>query len=156
MMTFDEAKYALAELTNDEGYKGLSAEAKQQAIFDLAKEISVETTGTKTVLYSGYVDGKRAMDIAEAMADADSNIRIINKTDVGKFLDSVEFKDAIAQTEGLTEYKWDTALELTEVKNKLYHPTNSPWAEASKRFVSSAKGEIMLIAGEGRETSVFN
>ena len=79
MMTLKQAEEALAKLIDD---KGLSAAEKQQAIFNIAKELSADIPGTKTVLYSGYVDGKKTENIALSMYDDSPNIRIINKTGV--------------------------------------------------------------------------
>ncbi|MDR0468146.1 MAG: hypothetical protein LBG67_04775 [Campylobacteraceae bacterium] len=173
MMTFDEAKYALAKLISDEKYKDLSAAEKQQAILDLAKDVNADMAGSKTVLYSGSVKvndetAMKAWDIAKEMAK-DPNVRIIDKTDVGKFLDSVEFKNAIYATV-VDDYKAyltgdlsPEAMEIAKSKietfdnEKIYHATDGVWAEASQRFASSAKGEVILIVGEERGlNSVFS
>jgi hypothetical protein len=172
-MTFDEAKYALAKLISDEKYKDLSAAEKQQAILDLAKDVNADMAGSKTVLYSGSVKvndetAMKAWDIAKEMAK-DPNVRIIDKTDVGKFLDSVEFKNAIYATV-VDDYKAyltgdlsPEAMEIAKSKietfdnEKIYHATDGVWAEASQRFASSAKGEVILIVGEERGlNSVFS
>ena len=172
MMTLKQAEEALAKLINDEEYKKLSTEAKQQKIFDIAKELSTDTAGSKTVLFSGRLYGrtiKTGDDIAEKIANNISDVRIINKTDVGQFLGSIEFNNAIYATiDNYDAYKAGNLspedVKIVEskvnlIRAQLVDPTDGPWAEASKRFVASAKGEVILIIGDGRagrEASVFS
>jgi len=159
MMTFKQAKTALKKLINSQEYKDLSAKEKQQEIFKISKKVNADREGTKTVLYSGSINGKSTGDIAEEMAGADSNIRIINKTDIGTFLDSPAFKDAIYATVDVdydTYVKNELSPEKREIAENLnnqliYNGKDGFWAEASKRFVSSAKDETLLLIGEPRK-----
>ena len=52
MKTLEQAYKELADLVAN---TDLSAADKQQKIFDIAKELSADIPGTKTVLYSGNV-----------------------------------------------------------------------------------------------------
>jgi hypothetical protein len=156
-MTFKQAKTALRKLINSQEYKDLSAKEKQQEIFKISKKVNADRDGTKTVLYSGSINGKSAWDIAKEMAK-DPNARIVDKTDVGKFLGSKPFKDAIYATVDVdydTYVKNELSPEKREIAENLnnqliYNGKDGFWAEASKRFVSSAKDETLLLIGEPR------
>jgi hypothetical protein len=162
MMTEQQAKIALNDLVNSESYKSLSSEAKQQALFNLSKDISIDASGSKTVFYTGKIDGRSANSIVEEMIKKGDDIRVINKTDAALFLNSKEFKKALYETAGID---WNSYLrgtlsanELNIIKNlndtKLYHPTEGFWAEASRRFAKATKGEVIALIGTGLDDKI--
>src|SRR4051812_40771313 len=52
------------------------------------------TQGSITLLYSGPVDGVSSSNVIKAMMDQglDGGVRLLDKTQVGQFLSSLEFK----------------------------------------------------------------
>jgi hypothetical protein len=155
MMTEQQAQIVLNDLINSESYKSLSSEAKQQTLFNISKDISVDASGSTTILYSGNIDGQKTSDIAVAMAKADPSMRIINNTDAAQFLNSDNFKKAFYETAGINGKDYMDGLLFPEQKaiikdlndNKLYSSTG-PWAEASKRFVQETKGRVIILIGK--------
>ncbi|MDR2081738.1 MAG: hypothetical protein LBP54_07645 [Campylobacteraceae bacterium] len=88
---------ALQEL-DTEGFKSLSNEMKLQRLDEIVNSLSADTSGSKTVFYSGIMaDGQKAEDIVNAMTDADPTLRVINKTDAGLFLNNQKFQEALAE-----------------------------------------------------------
>ncbi len=63
-------------------------ESKEDFI-DYLKEISVESEGNKTILYSGYSSSNDVDKTFMNSLRSDSNNRMIDKTDLGKFLGSI-------------------------------------------------------------------
>jgi hypothetical protein len=147
-------------------FKSLSNKAKIERLEELAKSLSADVSGSKTVFYSGTIEGQSARDIAEAIADKDPNARIINKTAVGDFLGNAKFEKALAEAMDIDFNllkKGDVPSSLlNEYNSKLYNtdPANGKlgfWSEASKRFAMTAKGDIIaLIGDDANKARVFN
>ncbi|MDR2790405.1 MAG: hypothetical protein LBB59_05470 [Campylobacteraceae bacterium] len=139
-MTLQEA---LQELDTT-GFKSLSNEMKLQKLDELAKSLSADTSGSKTVFYSGILaDGQKAEDIVDAMTDADPTLRVIDKTDAGKFLGDVKFQKALAEAMGidLDDFRdGKTPPDILDAYNsKLYHPTDVPMGRSIQAICSSRK-----------------
>ena len=125
----------------------------KEELLAIARQLSANAQGNVTVLYSGIVNGVSSSKIANAMK-TDPNIRIINNTDIAKFLDSNEFLDALGATKGLTLDEMRGAVSLSAekqilkdeiVKNWLFEPKTGAWAEASQRFVAATTGEVRIL-----------
>ena len=69
-----------------------------EALRSLANQVSVESTGRVTVLYSGQVgSGISANSIIEGMVAQGEDIRVINKTPAADFLSSKPYQNAVAK-----------------------------------------------------------
>ncbi|MDR2636181.1 MAG: hypothetical protein LBC08_05065, partial [Campylobacteraceae bacterium] len=155
MMTEQQAQITLDHLINSESYKSLSSEAKQQALFNISKDVSVDASGSTTILYSGNIDGQKTGDIVATIAELDPNVRIINNTDAARFLNSKKLKKALYETTGIdwNSYIRDTlspeqkAIIKDLNDNKLYSSTG-PWSQASKRFAQETKGRVIILIGK--------
>ncbi len=125
----------------------------QEALLNLVKQVNVDdATGNVTVLWSGFGD------VAEQMTN-DPSTRVIGKTSAAKFIESREFREALAATIGMDFDDWINpnivTAEKTALQNWLYHGTDGPWADASKRFVEATTGEVRIMTLAPREDSVL-
>ncbi|MDI9335498.1 MAG: hypothetical protein QM520_00475 [Gammaproteobacteria bacterium] len=165
MSTFN-LQEALSQLSNPSQYNSI------QALYDLAKQVNVDASGSVTILFSGEstaynTDGQLIISnrqLLEGMKRSGVSIREIGDTDVAKFLDSPEFKQALARQYNLDERDLNTKLAdlspdkqvaLKSMNDALYHPTNGPWAKASDRFVEATKGEVRTLTGGAMAGRVF-
>lgn len=140
IITYDEAISELKQLTSSGKYE-------LSDLMALGSRVSVATAegksqGSITLLYSGKMgDVSTTTIISEIIKKGeDGNLRIIDKTQAGAFLNSTAFNKAFLQlTEGMTSD------EIKAAKDSLFHPTVGPWAEASKRFASETVGEVRFL-----------
>lgn len=140
-----------------------TTELTPQALTNLAKQVSIEASGAVTVLYGGKLpDGSFASDAITSMVKNGDDIRVIDKTPLGNFLTSDEYKFAAAKASGLSD-----ADAIKFVENKytgraldwLYSTdiNTSPWADASKRFAEATTGEVRLLVGsDANPARIFN
>jgi Ca2+-binding RTX toxin-like protein len=97
--------------------------------------------GTVTLLYSGGINGVKSEDYIGKMIESHADdIRVLDKTQVAKFLESDEFEKAW--------FKFSTEAEL-------YHGSTGPWAKASARFVADTVGDVRLLGFNASDRSVF-
>lgn len=68
----------------------------QSRLLDFVKQLSVDAPGSKTVLYSGYIDGVHASEIINQMM-GNPDVRLIDKTMAAEVLSSDAFKAKVAQ-----------------------------------------------------------
>jgi hypothetical protein len=137
-----------------------SAYTTTDALLKLASEVSIETTGKITVLYSGNMsNGTSANNVIEAMVANSEDVRVINKTPAAEFLNSREFKDAVARAHGITLKEMSATLNPTDAAKAanawLYDGKSGPWAETSKRFMDATVGEVRIMTTSPRLTSVL-
>lgn len=123
----------------------------------LARQVSVESPGQVTVLYSGRVaDRVSAWNIVKAMEEAGENVRLIDRTEINSFLNSREFTRAAAVAHGVTVDDMRRGDPIAKAANDwLYHPTDGPWADASARFADATRGEVKVIASGAAPDRVF-
>jgi Ca2+-binding RTX toxin-like protein len=143
-----------------------------QALYDLVKQVNINATGRVTILFSGETVSYGAnnkpiisrQDIVNAMKLNGESIRIIDDTDAAKFLNSQEFKLALAGQYGLdgrdleslpADLSSTKQAALKSMNDALYHPTSGPWAEASGRFVDATDGEVRTLTGGAQPDRVF-
>ena len=129
-----------------------TTERTPQALLNLVRQISVEATGSITVFYGGNLpDGSNATAVIGKMVEAGEDIRVIDRTPVGKFLLSPEFLAAAGQASGLSGDDLDLFVRGELGKNPatdwIYSAdiNSGPWAAASKNFAAATTGEVRLF-----------
>ena len=168
----------MSTLTLQQALNQLSSQPGQynsvQALYDLAKQVNINASGSVTILYSGQItsydsNGKPIVSTAavlDAMKLNGESIRIIDTTDAAKFLDSQQFREALAAQYDLNgddlrakpaDLSPTKQAALKSMNDALYHPTTGPWAEASGRFVDATVGEVRtLTGGASADRGVFS
>ncbi len=150
-----------APLSSDEAIEALLREPSRyqtpEALRELARQVSVDSPGNVTVLYSGGVtDRVSSWQIVKAMEDAGEDVRLIDRTEANKFLSSRPFQSATATAHGIS---YQDLTERTPAARAagdwLYHPTEGPWADASARFADATRGEVKVIASGASPDRVF-
>lgn len=115
-------------------------------LLDLVRQISIETpadkSGVPTLLYSGNMTpestGPHTKIIAEHIkANYANKIRVIDSTEVAKFLSSEPFENTLKKIFSDNQAARDAWL---------YDATKGPWAIASEAFVRAAQGPIEVMA----------
>lgn len=149
---------AYQELANNFAF--YSNPTNRAALLNLAAQVdATNSTGTVTLAYSGQMNsGLHSSDVINTLKANKENVRLIDYTDAGKFLDSDDFLDAVAKSFDLTGFA-----ELREAPSShpanmwLFNPiaTEGPWALASEKFISSATGEIWSFSNGADPTRVF-
>ena len=122
--------------------------------------MSVDVPGsTVTVLYSGKIgDNLHSGVVAATLADADPAVRTINKTEVGEFLDSRGFKDALRDALGPPSIEREALFKrLTEGTRDASNTRvpDSLWDAQSARFVDATVGEVRTLTSGALADSVF-
>ena len=102
----------MSTLTFQEALDALGSQPGQynsvQALYNLAKQVNINATGSVTILYSGQstsygANGKPIVSteaVFEAMKLNGESIRILDDTDAAKFLGSKEFKRLLLNSMG--------------------------------------------------------
>ncbi|MBT2746631.1 peptidoglycan-binding domain-containing protein [Lysobacter sp. ISL-50] len=91
-----------------------------------------------------------------AMRAAGEDVRVINGSQAADFLESRDFKYAIARSYGLADPEpLITGNYRGPATDWLYHPTEGPWADASGRFADKTVGEVRAIVSDAQPTRVF-
>jgi Ca2+-binding RTX toxin-like protein len=149
--TLNEALTALSTFTS-------TGDALKADLLNLVKQVSVDAQGTVTVLYSGNigVNGPYSGNVVKAMLDSGQDIRVIDKTVTREFLNSEEFLVKVADAFGIdyTDLR-DRTPAATDANNWLFHGTDSPWADASKRFAEATTGEVRCLVPLAGADRVF-
>ena len=147
---------AYQELSNNFAF--YSNPANRQALLELVGRVdATNSTGAVTLAYSGPMNsGLHSTDVINTLKANDENVRLIDKTDAGKFLESREFRDVVAKSFGLEDSRALGEAPSTHEANKwLYNATEGPWALASEKFIGSATGEIWGLTNGADPTRVF-
>ena len=95
------------------------------------------------MLYSGKIGGIDSNAIIEGMLAQGEDIRVINKTPAAVFLDSAEYKFAVARAYGVSLDEVKTP--CTAANQFLFAPKDGVWAEASSRFFAGASGDVRTL-----------
>lgn len=122
-------------------------ESKEDFI-DYLKEISVESEGNKTILYSGYSSSNDVDKTFMNSLRSDPNNRMIDKTDLGKFLSSItanEGDDYFTEGQKLQRKLIDLFGSKDELTNYLFSVPNGAWDSSSKRFIEEGSGKIDIF-----------
>ena len=131
---------------------------------ELAKNVSIEdakaNSNAITYLYSGgHMDnnGKwvSVRDTYITPELGNENVRLIDRTYLGQFLDSDEYRNALIRAYVNEGY------DLTTASNKATAYTggtgnSGPWADASKRFASETIGEVKVFLALRKILCKFN
>jgi Ca2+-binding RTX toxin-like protein len=133
-----------------------SSYATADALLKLVREVSVESSGAVTVLYSGKIsEGVWSTDVIDAMRAAGDDVRLIDKTEAAAFLQSDEFLGALGRTQGVSLAQMQDRDFRHPVKNWLFDAKIGPWADTSARFVEATVGEVRVLAPYADSTRVF-
>lgn len=125
-----------------------SIDATQADIISFVRQLSVEVSGSTTVLYAGSIENTPAWQIVESMG---GDVRHIGRTMVAEVLNSDEFKAKVAQSFGLTAARFEAELGNPESA----HPakiwlnkggSGGPWATASEMFVEATTGPVRILS----------
>lgn len=125
----------------------------EDALRALVNEISVEASGKTTLLYSGplakdatgntLIDSRHAV---QKLVDGGADIRVIDKTEVAKFLDvRPEGGNTVLRNHLLQVFGTDPTIRGTTANNFLHHGTTGLWAVGSKNFVQATVGEVITL-----------
>lgn len=144
------AAQAIALLTGNP-----TAYSSPEALLELAKQVSVEASGSVTVLYSGSVGDAHSTDVVKSIIAGGADVRVIDKTEASLLLSSDEFLDALGRSQGLSLNQMLDRSFDHPIKTWLFDPQNGPWADASARFAGATVGEVRVIAPNADATRVF-
>ncbi len=125
-----------------------------EALRALLAQVSVESTGRVTVLYSGSVGGVASTPLVAAMVQAGQDIRVLDKTESFKLLTNTEFKQAVAAAHGLND------IDKLEIRNTpanefLNNSKTGLWANASERFAQGSTGDVRTITPNAVADRIF-
>ena len=145
-MTFANTNAAIQELAN--------VGANQSDIIRFVQQLSVEASGTTTVLYSGDIAaGTPAWKIVESMGN---DVRHVGKTMAAEVLNSAEFKAKVAQAfDYATLQDFIDAPDSDLAKLWMNKGGSGPWATASEMFVDATNGPVKILTELPAEDSVF-
>lgn len=122
----------------------------------LAERVDADSPGQTTVLYSGRLGQTLSSErVAKALDESIQDLRIINNSEIAKFLASDEFSSAAADLDGVLASDFTQPGYRSPTTDWLYHPTDGPWAQASARFADGAKGDVRVIAPNATPDRVF-
>ena len=155
----------MKNLTLEQANELLKTANTKQDIINILNKLNLSSPETKTILYSGIQDMDGFKDYLKK-TNQYNNVRMIDKTSVGEFLNIWENKNlqnALTRAFGngdpefdvIEEYKKrgnaDGKVPPSEL-NKFFHDVDKKdsglWDIASRRFVSKIKGEIVTAIGK--------
>jgi hypothetical protein len=135
---------------------GVGATPTPEELRRLAAEVSVDSPGRVTVLYSGNTaQGVHSTDVVNAMRAAGEDVRIIDRSQAARFLQSDAFNDSVARAFNISPEQLKSGPEGASARAWLYHPTEGPWADASARFAEQTRGEVKLLVNGADPQRVF-
>ncbi|MCE4297212.1 peptidoglycan-binding protein [Xanthomonas hortorum] len=127
-----------------------------ESLRSLAAQVDANASGKVTVLYSGpAAKDIWSTDVIGSMIDSGEDIRVIDKSQASKFLNSREFYTALADIYEISPRELIEGSHRGPATEWLYHPTQGPWADASGRFADATVGEVHAIVGDAQPSRVF-
>ncbi|NJC36450.1 peptidoglycan hydrolase-like protein with peptidoglycan-binding domain [Xanthomonas arboricola] len=127
-----------------------------ESLRSLAAQVDANASGKVTVLYSGpAAKDIWSTDVIGSMIDSGEDIRVIDKSQASKFLNSREFYTALADIYEISPRELIDGSHRGPATEWLYHPTQGPWADASGRFADATVGEVHAIVGDAQPSRVF-
>ncbi|UXA69442.1 peptidoglycan-binding protein [Xanthomonas prunicola] len=127
-----------------------------ESLRSLAAQVDANAFGKVTVLYSGpAAKDIWSTDVIGSMIDSGEDIRVIDKSQASKFLNSREFYTALADIYEISPRELIEGSHRGPATEWLYHPTQGPWADASGRFADATVGEVHAIVGDAQPSRVF-
>jgi hypothetical protein len=128
--------------------------ATPEALRTLANELSIDSPGKVTVLYSNFNKFLNGEDVIDGMIRQGDDIRAIDRTAFATFVESDAFQQATVKAFRLADLD-QLKIPDTPANNFLYDGQTGVWAEGSARFVSATTGEVRLLVVDPREQSVW-
>ena len=146
-----------ADAAEDALLKDPEAYSTREGLRGLARQVSIESPGRVTVLYSGDVANRvSSWNVVTAMDAAGEEIRIIDRSQAVKFLNSDEFIQLVARVHGVQATDIERRTEAVKAANTwLFDAERGPWADASARFADATRGEVKVIASGAAPDRVF-
>ncbi|WP_419744728.1 peptidoglycan-binding protein [Xanthomonas phaseoli] len=127
-----------------------------ESLRSLAAQVDANASGKVTVLYSGpAAKDIWSTDVIGSMIESGEDIRVIDKSQASKFLNSREFYTALADIYDISPRELIDGSHRGPATEWLYHPTQGPWADASGRFADATVGEVHAIVGDAQPSRVF-
>ncbi|MCC8624561.1 peptidoglycan-binding protein [Xanthomonas vesicatoria] len=127
-----------------------------ESLRSLAAQVDANASGKVTVLYSGpAAKDIWSTDVIGSMIGSGEDIRVIDKSQASKFLNSREFYTALADIYEISPRELIDGSHRGPATEWLYHPTQGPWADASGRFADATVGEVHAIVGDAQPSRVF-
>ncbi len=123
----------------------------------LAAQVDADASGTVTVLYGGHVAKDiHSTEVIKGMIAAGEDVRVIDKSQAARFLQSDDFYHAVAETYGLPDFQSLTNGSYRgPATDWLYNGKSGPWADASGRFADATKGEVRAVVNGAEPDRVF-
>ncbi|PXY95184.1 hypothetical protein DKK76_06975, partial [Frischella perrara] len=142
----------MAGITAAEAEKKLSGIKDAEGLRNLINQLDVSTHGSKTVLYSGMVNGERSTKIINAL-QKDPNYRVIDNTEAAKFLSTADkygspLNRKLNSLFGTTHSKKLSSQSIEFLfgsQQNEVRQNNGAWDTVSKKFVSGASGNVEVI-----------
>ena len=156
-------------LTAEQANELLDSVHTKEQLLDLIDRVDHRVDGPVTVLYSGFTgefhsEGTRRLHsgaIAEALHRSGYNVRTIDQSEAGKFLN---------QSEGTQFYNEKLRRKLEEIFRDNPHElmdfmdgerignsriNNGVWDRLSAKYAADAVGEVVTLTGSAVDTRVF-
>ena len=147
-ISYEEALKKLEILTEDDRV------ATQFELRSLASEVSVDADGKITVLYGGTLaSGDGAGKVVKAMADNNSDLRVITNTQARLLLEDEFFKRAIAKSFGVARDLVDK--NNGNPANLFLEGTDGLWGDTSVRFIQETTGEVRILTESPNPTRIL-
>ncbi|MEO1324682.1 MAG: hypothetical protein AAFV59_16945 [Pseudomonadota bacterium] len=126
---------------------------------DYAKQIAATlsatpVSGKTAVFYSAVGD-------VESLLKGHPDFTTLGQTEVGQFLNSDQFRDAVRDHAPADAYHVDANGNSSRVYNHPYHEAigggskNSVWGEASKRFAKEVTGDVNFVGPNAKIDRIF-
>jgi len=146
MLNFDEAAQQLDKLVGSEHF---SLETLENLVNEVSCIDPMAENGATTNLYS-KVDVKTIVDL-----NNDTNVRVIDRTPVSKFLNSAAFRKALNAVIQKANPDKDRAITDQMAIDYLNNATTGLWASASRQFASETEGNVKGYMGAGAENRIM-
>ncbi|PIE74113.1 MAG: hypothetical protein CSA19_01450, partial [Deltaproteobacteria bacterium] len=144
----------MAGLSLENANKKLEKVTTVQELVDILQEISVYSSGSPTVLYSG-MSSRSEKEVLETCR-SDDTVRMLDKTVAAKFLNHTENAVLVNALDRIFSQN-DPGFDFYEAVKDKNSPLckflfgtgeNNGWNIVSRRFVEETKGEVVVLTGE--------
>jgi hypothetical protein len=125
--TLDQALNALDAINS-------TGDVLKADLLSLVRQASAHADGAVTILYSGKASGWSGAEIVDEMLDSGKDIRVLSKTVASELMRSDAFRGKVADAFGIElQDLIDRTPSAKAALDWLDHPTDGPWADASRR-----------------------
>ncbi|MFG1447333.1 calcium-binding protein [Xylella fastidiosa] len=155
-------------LTVEQANALLGSITTQEQLRDLINQLDIHSSGSITVLYSGYTaNGVSNSQILQGMLHNGDTIRVIDTTEAARFLNvdpttpnwNKPLYQKLEQIIGGNPNEWGTPANEFLFGERAADGTRLPngaWDTISARFVNETVGEVRTLTGGASITGVFN